>query len=53
MRLNVTQVMAIPEQIKDKVLDWACDLESAGVFGEGLSFTQKREGYRTQGHHQP
>lgn len=39
MRLNRTQVLAIPEQIKDKVLDWACALESAGVIGEGLSFS--------------
>jgi hypothetical protein len=43
MRLNTTQVKAIPEQIKDKVLDWACALESAGVIGEGMSFSQKEK----------
>jgi AbiTii len=43
MRLNITQVTAIPDQIKDKVLDWACALEAAGVLGEGVSFSQKEK----------
>jgi AbiTii len=43
VRLNTTQVKAIPEQIKDKVLDWACALESARVIGDGMSFSQKEK----------
>lgn len=38
MHLNKTQITAIPEQIKDRVLDWACALERAGIKGEGMSF---------------
>ena len=38
-RLNDAQVRAIPDQIKDRVLDWACALEEANVTGEGLSFS--------------
>lgn len=43
MRLNTTQVRAIPEQIKDKVLDLACDLEAAGVHGDGMSFSAQEK----------
>jgi hypothetical protein len=43
LRLNDAQVKAIPEQIKDKVLDWACALECAGVTGDGLSFSAKEK----------
>ncbi|AMV26694.1 hypothetical protein VT84_20005 [Gemmata sp. SH-PL17] len=37
--LSNTQICAIPEQIKDRVLDWALKLERAGVTGEGQSFS--------------
>ena len=40
LRLNETQIGAIPEHIKNKVLDWACDLEAAGVTGTGISFSK-------------
>lgn len=43
MRLNTMQVKAIPEQIKDSVLDWACDLEAAGVLGAGMSFSPEEK----------
>lgn len=43
LHLNATQVKAIPEQIKDTVLDWACALEAAGVTGDGLSFSAKEK----------
>jgi len=38
LRINPSQYRAIPERIKDKVLDWACNLEAAGVYGEEMSF---------------
>lgn len=38
-KLNSAQVKAIPDRIKDKVLDWACKLEAAGVTGEGMTFS--------------
>jgi hypothetical protein len=32
--------------VKNKILDWACDLESAGVTGDNQSFSdrEKRDG---------
>jgi hypothetical protein len=38
-RLNESQIEAIPERIKDTVLDWALALERAGVTGDGMSFS--------------
>jgi hypothetical protein len=43
VHLNACQIKAIPEGIKDKVLDWACALETAGVNGDGLSFSAKEK----------
>ena len=40
MKLNETRIRDIPEQVKNMVLDWACELESAGVTGDGVSFTK-------------
>lgn len=40
-RYNGAQIKAIPERIKDRVLNWSCALESAGVTGDGLTFTVK------------
>ncbi|MGA2700072.1 MAG: hypothetical protein ABSH35_03110 [Isosphaeraceae bacterium] len=42
-KYNSVQIKAIPEKIKDKVLEWACDLETAWVTGEGLSFSPKEK----------
>lgn len=39
--LNGSQIRAIPEHIKNKVLEWACELETAGVTGEGMTFSPK------------
>lgn len=38
-RYNGAQIRAIPERIKDRVLDWACALERAGVTGEKMTFS--------------
>jgi hypothetical protein len=43
LRLNDSQVRAIPERIKDKVLEWALALERAGVTGDGLTFTAREK----------
>lgn len=42
-KFNMPQINAIPEQIKDKVLDWALALERAGVVGEGMTFSTKEK----------
>jgi hypothetical protein len=43
VKLNESQVRDIPEQVKNKVLDWSCKLESAGVTGDGVSFSEKEK----------
>ena len=52
LRLNPSQVKAIPEKVKNRVLTWACDLEAAGVYGENMSFSsdEKRIGRSTSIH---
>jgi hypothetical protein len=43
MHLNGSQIRAIPDQIIDRVLDWACSLSEAGVTGEGMSFSTEEK----------
>jgi len=42
-QLDSSRVHAIPEQITSKVLDWACDLEAAGVTGDEQSFSDNEK----------
>lgn len=39
MRLDGSQIRDIPEHIKTQVLDWACDLEAAGITGADQTFS--------------
>lgn len=39
--LNRSQVLGIPSQVRNKILDWSLRLEKAGVLGDGLSFSQR------------
>jgi len=48
IHLNEFEVKAIPDRIKDTILDWACALERAGVTGEGMSFSEKEKGIAHQ-----
>jgi hypothetical protein len=38
---NQTEIRAIADNVKDKILDWACSLERSGVLGTDNSFTDK------------
>ena len=40
LKMNTAQVRAIPEAVKDKILDWACELERRGVHGESMTFNE-------------
>jgi hypothetical protein len=42
-KLDSAEIRSIPEKVKDKILDWACDLESAGIKGDGISFNDKEK----------
>lgn len=41
LKMNAAQVRAIPEAVKDKVLDWACALERRGVYGDKMTFSDQ------------
>jgi hypothetical protein len=41
--LNRSQVLGIPSQVRNKILDWSLRLEKAGVLGDGLSFSQREK----------
>jgi len=43
VRLNDREVRAIPDRIKDKVLEWALALERAGIKGKDFSFTEEEK----------
>ncbi len=43
LRMNVAQVRAIPEAVKDKILNWALALERRGVLGENMTFSEKEK----------
>lgn len=43
LQKDSNEIRAIPDRIKDMVLDWACSLEISGVTGEGQSFTTKEK----------
>lgn len=36
---NESIIRDIPEQVKNRVLDWACELDMAGIYGEGHVFS--------------
>ena len=42
-KLSDAVVRAIPDHVKNRVLNWALELESAGITGEGKSFTKKEQ----------
>ena len=43
VHLNGSQILAIPERIKDRVMDWALALERATITGEGMTFSEKEK----------
>lgn len=43
LRGNSCQVRAIPDAVKDRVLDWALALEQRGVRGENLTFSDREK----------
>jgi len=42
-RLDESQIRDIPEQVKNRILDWACALESKGVTGDSQSFSDNEK----------
>jgi hypothetical protein len=40
---NVTQIKGVINTVRNSLLDWAVDLERAGIFGEGLGFSNEEK----------
>jgi hypothetical protein len=38
-----SQVSGIVEKVRNRILDWALELEGRGILGEGLTFTQQEK----------
>ncbi|WP_298436235.1 hypothetical protein [Ottowia sp.] len=46
------QVQGIVEMVRNRILDWALDLEGRGIIGEGMSFTpQEKQAVQQQHYH--
>ena len=43
LRLNRDQIRSIPDGVKDRVLDWALELERRSVLGENMTFSDKEK----------
>lgn len=39
VKIPTTAIQAIPEIVRNRILEWALDLEEKGIVGEGMTFT--------------
>lgn len=51
LRFSTVQVQGIIEKVRSRVLEWALDLESKGVLGEGMTFSQEEKQMVQQQHY--
>lgn len=43
LRFSPVQVQGVIEIVRSRILEWALDLESRGILGEGMTFTQQEK----------
>lgn len=43
LSVATTQIQAIVDYVRTKILDWALDMESRGILGEGMTFTPEEK----------
>jgi hypothetical protein len=43
IHINPSMIVNILDGIRNRILDWSCSLEKAGIVGEGLSFSTKEK----------
>jgi len=43
-RINTSQLSAIFDAVRNRILDWTLQLEVAGILGEGMTFTAQEKG---------
>ncbi|WP_167509255.1 hypothetical protein [Pseudomonas oryzihabitans] len=51
LRFSTVQVQGIIEKVRSRVLEWALDLETKGVIGEGMTFSQEEKQIVQQQHY--
>lgn len=51
LRFSTVQVQGVIEVVRSRVLEWALDLETKGVLGEGMTFTQQEKQTVQQQHY--
>lgn len=51
LRFSTVQVQGIIEKVRSRVLEWALDLETKGVLGEGMTFSQEEKQIVQQQHY--
>ncbi|WFC64813.1 hypothetical protein EWH21_21915 [Pseudomonas sp. REST10] len=51
LRFSTLQVQGIIEKVRSRVLEWALDLETKGVLGEGMTFSQEEKQIVQQQHY--
>lgn len=51
IQVAATQVLGVISLVRDRILQWALDLEGSGVLGEGMSFTQEERQIVAQQHY--
>ncbi|UXZ55369.1 hypothetical protein LOS15_04860 [Halomonas sp. 7T] len=51
LRFSSVQVQGVIENVRNRVLEWALDLETKGVLGEGMTFTQQEKETVQQQHY--
>ncbi|MFC7517611.1 hypothetical protein ACFQUU_21600 [Herbaspirillum sp. GCM10030257] len=51
LRFSVVQVQGVIEIVRSRILDWALDLESRGIIGDGMTFTQEEKNTVQQQHY--
>lgn len=51
LRFSTVQVQGIIEKVRSRVLEWALDLETKGVLGEGMTFSQEEKQMVQQQHY--
>lgn len=43
LQFSPAQIKGIVEKVRNRILEWALELEGSGILGEGLAFTQKEK----------
>ncbi|MFV8630663.1 hypothetical protein ACNRDB_14440 [Ralstonia pseudosolanacearum] len=51
LKFSTVQVLGVVEAVRNRVLEWALDLEAKGVIGDGMTFSQEEKQLVQQQHY--